>query len=134
MRTRPALVYDGDCAFCSTSVRLIQRYVRPRCEITPWQFADLAAYGTTRSRAEHEVLWVTPTGAVYGGDRAVAKLLLHTGGLWSVAGALLSLPPLRWIAPVVYRLIADNRARLPGGTPACAAPRRGDSTGSSPTA
>ena len=29
-------------------------------------------------------------------------------------------PPLRWLAPYLYRLIARNRHRLPGGTPACA--------------
>ncbi|MEU9098572.1 DUF393 domain-containing protein [Streptomyces sp. NPDC048361] len=122
MRTRPVLVYDGDCAFCSTCVNFAERRLRPRCESVPWQFADLDVLGVTQQRAEHEVLWVTPTGAVYGGAQGVAKLLLSSGGGWSVLGALLTLPPARWIAHGVYRLVADHRDRMPGGTPACALP------------
>lgn len=122
MPTRPVLVYDGDCAFCSSCVAFAERRLRPRCLIVPWQRADLASLGVDRRRAEYEVLWVTPPGVVYGGAEAVAKLLLSAGGAWAVAGALLRMPPVRWIARGVYRVIADNRDRMPGGTPACALP------------
>ncbi|MFI8191536.1 thiol-disulfide oxidoreductase DCC family protein [Streptomyces sp. NPDC085946] len=122
MRTRPVLVYDGDCGFCTGSVRLVARVVRPRCDAVPSQRADLAALGVAPERARHEALWVTPTGTVYGGAQAVAKLLLSAGGAWPVAGALLTLPPVRWAAHVVYRLVADNRRRLPGRTAGCALP------------
>ncbi|MDT0345628.1 thiol-disulfide oxidoreductase DCC family protein [Streptomyces litchfieldiae] len=122
MRTPPVLVYDGDCAFCTSSVQFAERRVRPRCEIVPWQFADLDGLGVTRRRAEHEVLWVTPRGRVYGGARAVAKALLSAGGAWAVLGAVLSLPVVRWAAHGAYRIIAVNRHRMPGGTPACAIP------------
>ncbi|MGW0560155.1 thiol-disulfide oxidoreductase DCC family protein [Streptomyces sp. NPDC003016] len=122
MRTEPVLVYDGDCAFCTTSVNFAERLLRPRCEITPWQFADLDSLGVTRQRAAYEVLWVTPAGAVHGGAQGVAKLLLNAGRGWAVLGALLTLPPLRWLAHGVYRLVANNRERMPGGTPACALP------------
>jgi predicted DCC family thiol-disulfide oxidoreductase YuxK len=122
MRSRPVLVYDGDCAFCTSSVRFAERHLRLNCEVTPWQFADLGALGVTRERAEYELLWVAPDGAVRGGAQAVAKLLLGAGRGWAVAGALLALPPLRWLAHGVYRLIANNREKMPGGTPACAVP------------
>lgn len=122
MLTQPVLVYDGDCAFCTSAVHFAERRVRPRCDAVPWQFADLDALGVTQRRAEHEILWVTPTGTVYGGTRAVAKLLLSTGKGWAVLGALLNLPPLRWPAHALYRLIANNRAHMPGGTPTCALP------------
>lgn len=120
MRSRPVLVYDGDCGFCGASVRFAQRLLRPRCAVTPWQLADLPALGVTQERAEHEALWVTPAGAVHGGSQAVARLLLSARGGWPVLGALLTLPPVRWAAHVVYRLVADNRSRLPGSTTACA--------------
>ncbi|MEU3191123.1 DUF393 domain-containing protein [Streptomyces sp. NPDC006992] len=120
---RPVLVYDGDCAFCTAALRFGERHVRPRCESEPWQSADLTGLGVTREHAEHEVLWVTPTGAVYGGAQAVAKALLSADGGWTVAGAVLTLPPFRWVAHLGYRLIAANRHRLPGGTAACAVPR-----------
>lgn len=116
------LIFDGDCGFCTTSVGVAQRLVRPRCDAVAWQRADLASLGVTAERAHHEALWVTPTGRVYGGAQAVAKILLSAGGVWSVVGAVLSLPPLRWAARAVYRLVADNRGRLPGGTAACAVP------------
>ncbi|MEU0144422.1 DUF393 domain-containing protein [Streptomyces sp. NPDC006288] len=122
MRTRPVLVYDGDCVFCTSSVVFAERRLRPCCESTPWQFADLAPLGVTRERAAYELLWITPTGTVHGGAQAVAKLLLSAGGGWSVLGALLTLPPVRWIAHGAYRLVADHRERMPGGTPACAMP------------
>ncbi|GAA2485839.1 hypothetical protein GCM10010406_22550 [Streptomyces thermolineatus] len=122
MRNRPVLVYDGDCSFCTSSVRFAEQRVRPRCEVVPRQFADLAALGVTQERAEHELLWVTPVGKVYGGAQAVAKLLLSAGSGWAVLGALLALPPVRRPAHVLYRLVADNRERMPGGTAACALP------------
>ncbi|GAU70197.1 hypothetical protein SSP35_17_00520 [Streptomyces sp. NBRC 110611] len=122
MRTQAVLVFDGDCGFCTTSVAFAERRVRPRCRSVPWQFADLRALGIPQERAEHEVLWVTPAGTVYGGAHAVAKLLLSAGRGWAPLGALLTLPPLRWAAHRVYRLVADNRQRMPGGTAACALP------------
>ncbi|WP_329176557.1 thiol-disulfide oxidoreductase DCC family protein [Streptomyces sp. NBC_01477] len=122
MPIRPVLVYDGDCAFCTTCVTFAERRLRPRCVTVPWQRADLPSLGVDQRRAEYEVLWVTPAGAVYGGAEAVAKLLLSAGGVWAVAGAVLRMPPVRWIARGVYRLVADNRQRMPGGTPACALP------------
>ncbi|MFE5734652.1 thiol-disulfide oxidoreductase DCC family protein [Streptomyces sp. NPDC056528] len=125
MRSRPVLVYDGDCGFCTTAARFAERRVRPRCDVVPWQFADLGALGVTRERAAYEVLWVTPVGAVDGGARAVAKALVSAGGTWALLGRTLLLPGVRWIARRVYRFVATHRHRLPGGTPACAVPRGG---------
>ncbi|MGW7262165.1 thiol-disulfide oxidoreductase DCC family protein [Streptomyces sp. NPDC054842] len=119
MRTRPVLVFDGDCGFCTRAVDILRRLVKPRCEAVPWQRADLAALGTDRHRAQYEALWVTPTGTVYGGVQAVAKLLMSAGGGWAVAGTVLTLPLVRWIAHGAYRVVAHNRGRLPGGTAAC---------------
>ncbi|GAA1912685.1 hypothetical protein GCM10009753_50860 [Streptantibioticus ferralitis] len=122
MRTQPVLVYDGDCGFCTTSVTFAEKRIRPLCEVTPWQFAELDPLGVTQRRAEYELLWITPDGSVYGGAQAVAKLLLSARGGWAVLGALLKLPPIRWAAHGLYRIIADNRDRMPGGTAACALP------------
>ncbi|MBX9426773.1 thiol-disulfide oxidoreductase DCC family protein [Streptomyces lateritius] len=124
MRSRPVLVYDGDCGFCTTSANFVERHVRPRCDIVPWQFTDLDALGITRERAAYEVVWVAPAGAVDGGARAVAKTLLSAGGVWAPLGAVLLLPGVRGVARGVYRLVATHRHRLPGGTPACAVSRR----------
>lgn len=61
---------------------------------------------------------------MYGGAQAVARLLMRSGGAWAYLGALLTLAPVRPLAALGYRWVARNRHRLPGGTPACALPRR----------
>jgi predicted DCC family thiol-disulfide oxidoreductase YuxK len=38
---------------------------------------------------------------------------------WPAAGAVLSAPLVAQAAQAVYRVVASNRHRLPGGTPAC---------------
>ncbi|MEU2601734.1 thiol-disulfide oxidoreductase DCC family protein [Streptomyces hirsutus] len=119
MRIRPVLVYDGDCAFCTASVNLARRRLRPRCEIIQWQSADMDSLRIDRKQAEYELLWITPSGVVHGGAQAVARLLLNSPRGWAVPGILLSLPPIRWLAHGVYRIIANNRDHMPGGTLEC---------------
>jgi predicted DCC family thiol-disulfide oxidoreductase YuxK len=118
----PALVFDGDCAFCTRSADVARRILPDDVQVVPWQFFDLATAGVTAQRAQLEVLWIGRDGAVAGGAPAVAQALRAAGLPWSLAGVVLALPPLRWIAPFGYRLIAANRYRLPGGTAACRLP------------
>ena len=119
---RPALIYDGDCGFCTRSASLARRVLPADCAVVPWQGADLAAVGATAERAQSEVLWVPRTGDVVGGARAVAAALRSAGPGWAVLGRLLQLPPVDRLADAVYRAVAANRMRLPGGTAACALP------------
>lgn len=119
---RPVLLYDGDCGFCTRCAELLDRWVHTSATLLPWQLADHDALGTTRRRAEREVLWVGTDGRIEGGASAVARVLLTGGRGWRVLGGLLSLPLVRWIGAALYRLVAHYRHRLPGGTPACALP------------
>lgn len=126
VRDRPLLVFDGDCAFCTSAAgwlgdRLAGDPVTD-AELAPWQFTDLAAIGTSPERARREVLWLGADGGLYGGADAVSHWLRHAGGGWALLGRLIALPGLRIAAAAGYRLIARNRHRLPGGTPACALP------------
>jgi predicted DCC family thiol-disulfide oxidoreductase YuxK len=120
--TRPVLLFDGDCAFCTTCVGLVEKRIKPEAEIIAWQFADLAALGVSEAQASDALQWVEPDGAVLAGHRAVAAMLLSSGPIWRFAGRLLLLPGISWVAAHAYRLIAANRHRLPGGTPACQRP------------
>ncbi|HEY8480429.1 MAG TPA: DUF393 domain-containing protein [Spirillospora sp.] len=119
---RPVLVYDGDCGFCTSSVRFIERHVPVRATVVAYQFADLGALGTTVERAEREVLWIDRAGRVSGGAEAVGRMLTDAGGLWKAAGVVMRVAPVSWAARAVYRIIAANRHRMPGGTAACALP------------
>lgn len=120
--TSGTLVFDGDCAFCTRSADVARRLLPAGSAIVAWQFLDLVEAGVTAERAQAEVLWIGRDGEVSGGAAAVAQALRAAGRPWSLAGVLLDAPPLRWVAPSVYRLVAANRYRLPGGTAACRVP------------
>ncbi len=118
-RTRPVLVFDGDCAFCTSSVRLLEK-IGPKAEIVAWQLTDLDALGLTNETASAAVQWVGVDGTIRSGHEAIAAALGSAGGIWALVGRALLLPGVAPVAAGGYRLIADNRHRLPGGTPACA--------------
>lgn len=128
-RNEPWLVFDGDCAFCTTSATWVaDRLHRPQgpdARLVPWQFTDLATLGTTSERTQREVLWVTPDGEIAGGAAAFGHWLRFRGGPYGVVGRAMDLPGVRRLAAAVYRLIAQNRDRMPGGSPACALPPAG---------
>lgn len=118
---RPILIFDGDCAFCTSSAQWVQRRLKSDVAVEPWQYVDLALYGTDAHRARHEVIWVDYSGRLSGGAQAFAQWLIHSGRQpWKLVGSMITVPPVRWIAAGVYRVIANNRDRMPGGTPACA--------------
>jgi predicted DCC family thiol-disulfide oxidoreductase YuxK len=121
-RERPVLLFDGDCAFCTSSVRVLQR-IGPVAEIVAWQRTDLAELGVSEEKAAAALRWVEVDGALRSGHEAVAAALLSAGRAWRIAGRILLLPGISWAAARTYRLVADNRHRLPGGTLACALPR-----------
>jgi predicted DCC family thiol-disulfide oxidoreductase YuxK len=112
------LVFDGDCSFCTSSARLAARLVKSAGTV-PWQRADLDALGVRQEDAIASVQWVGADGRVSGGAEAIARMLLTGTLLLRLLGGLMLLPGIRRLADVVYRLVAKNRSRLPGGTPAC---------------
>ena len=115
----PVLVFDGDCAFCTSCVHFVEGWIRPEAEIVAWQFADLPALGLSEERASEALQWVGRGGEVRGGHEALAAMLACAGAPWRLAGRVLLLPGISPLAARAYRLIAANRHRLPGGTPAC---------------
>jgi predicted DCC family thiol-disulfide oxidoreductase YuxK len=118
-RARPVLIYDGDCAFCTRCARFAQR-IAPDAEIVAWQLTDLAELGITEGQAADAVQWVGADGTVRSGHEAVAATLSNAGRIGKIIGGAILLPGVSWMAANAYRLLADNRHRLPGGTPACA--------------
>lgn len=131
MKTRdePWLIFDGDCAFCTSTANWVamrlHRTGGPNARLVAWQFTDLTALGTTSERTQREVLWITPAGEIFGGAAAFAQWLTFRGLPYAVLGRAMGLPAVRTLAAAVYRLIARNRHRMPGGSPACALPPPG---------
>jgi predicted DCC family thiol-disulfide oxidoreductase YuxK len=120
-----AFIYDGDCAFCSSSARFLRRYAPSEAELVPWQRVNLPEIGLTERECADSVRWVGADGSRGAGPVAIGHLLCTARWYWRPVGRVLRTPPGRWLAWPVYRWVARNRHRLPGGTPACSVPVRG---------
>lgn len=118
-RTQPALVYDGDCAFCTACANAVER-IATDVDVVAWQLADLDELGITAEQAAEAVRLVEPDGAVRTGHEAIAGVLEAAGGVWRPLGRVLVQPGVSWLAARAYAAVAANRGRLPGATPACA--------------
>lgn len=119
---RPLLVFDGDCAFCTRSVRFVERRIRRHPAIRAWQSLDLDSFGLSQAECEEAVQWIGPAGERASAHVAVARTLVHGGKGWAVLGRILLVPGIEAVAGFVYRWIARNRHRMPGGTAQCNLP------------
>jgi predicted DCC family thiol-disulfide oxidoreductase YuxK len=121
--SRALLVFDGDCAFCTTWVNRLQAVLPVFPPTTPWQWINLEPYALSRADVD-QFAWVITPGHQYAGHLALSALLrMQPVATLRFLGHLLATPPFSFAAAIGYRLIAANRSRLPGGTPACAMPR-----------
>ena len=106
---------DGRCAFCQWAQGVVERadtghavefrdYNLPaHAAQAPFPLSDLA----------HAMHVQTPDGRWHIGFRgwlAVLKVLPR----WRWLGRLMGGVPLRWLGPLVYRVVAANRYRIPG--------------------
>ena len=112
-------LFDGDCAFCTSCARFVERHIPTSARVVAWQFADLDRLGVTAADAEAAVQWIPAGGRVTAGPAAVADLLRDAGSYWGPLGSLIGTRPILHVAWPAYRWIARNRHRLPGGTAAC---------------
>jgi len=116
------VLYDADCGFCTASARWLERH--GTCRVTPWQSVDLDALHLTQQDVTTAVWWLDESGrATASGAQAIAEALRTCGPAYRLIGFLMTLPVLRWLAAVVYGVVARNRYRLPGATDACRLPR-----------
>lgn len=117
--SRGTLVFDGDCGFCTWVADKAKRWIRPRANIVAYQFADLGSLGLTAVQCSQALQWVDADGSHRAAGRAVSGALLASPQPWPILGAALDLPGMSFVVEHVYALIARNRYRLPGATPAC---------------
>jgi predicted DCC family thiol-disulfide oxidoreductase YuxK len=116
----PTLIFDGDCSFCTSSARWIERRLPDGVEVVAWQFVDdLDALGLSLDEVNDKAWWITADGRRRGGHLAIAEALIAAGGFWKVLGRISLVPPIRWVSAAVYAVVSRYRHRMPGGTPAC---------------
>jgi predicted DCC family thiol-disulfide oxidoreductase YuxK len=109
--SRPLLIFDGDCRFCTACATWAQRRLRD-ADVVPGQRVDVAAYGLTAKDVSAAAWWVDDRRRVYRGHRAIGKALQACGGWWRAVSWLCLTPPFSWVAWAVYGLVA----RLASGT------------------
>ena len=118
------LFFDGDCAFCSKSVRQVVRFDRQqRVYFAPLQGKLSAEKGFTRYAAESDgtmVLLRESDGKVFIRSDALIELARALGGAWRLFTTARFIPkPLR---DSVYRWVADHRYLFIGKSDACSLP------------
>lgn len=114
------LLHDGDCGFCAAAAAwLVRRGMRAGSR--PLQTAEVA-WALDGERARGEVPFRHPDGRVSWGERAIADALRTCPAPLRFAGQLLGSRAGHLVGAPVYRLVARNRHRLPGGTGACSLP------------
>ncbi len=123
-RRTQVLLFDGDCGFCTSVARWARRRLPPSASVLPWQVVpDLSVFGLTGRQTARHAYWVDAEGRTHRGHLAVAETLRAMGPLWRAIGTAARIPPISWVAEVVYELVSRLRHHLPGGTPACRLPR-----------
>jgi predicted DCC family thiol-disulfide oxidoreductase YuxK len=116
---RATLVFDGDCGFCTTVATHFKKRSRVPIDIAAWQLTDLKLLGLTAQQASAQV-YLASDGKLFGGHEAFAEFMrLQDDPFHRAVARTMRAPGLRRLSAWGYRLVAKNRHRLPGGTPAC---------------
>ena len=123
MSEKLVLIYDGDCKFCQLSLEFGIRHMKVFPSYVAFQKIEPWAFGLTEEQVRSEI-WLVDKGPDQtlrlGGHLAAAAILqMQSNVLYRMAGFLMKTPPTSWLAKIVYRWIAQNRHRLPGGTKQC---------------
>jgi predicted DCC family thiol-disulfide oxidoreductase YuxK len=113
------VIYDGDCAFCSSAARFAQRRIAKELNFAAYQLTELAPYGLTAAECAQSLKFVDQNGKIHSAQNAIAEILISSGKLWYGFGKFLKLPGINFLAALGYKFVAANRHRLPGGTPTC---------------
>ncbi len=117
------LFFDGECAFCSASVRRVAGLDKEgRVNFAPLQGKLAAEKGLTRYVAQDGsmVLIRESDGRVFTHSSGLLELMNALGGVWRVFMVFKLVP--RFLRDVVYRWVARNRYKFMGKTNACGLP------------
>lgn len=93
-----ALLYDGDCRFCTYGVEWFRRTFDPAAESRPWG----------EDEAADAVQWIDGANRAAGADAVAAWLRTSRRHRWIVPLIPLGLP----LGRLLYPVVARNRRRL----------------------
>jgi predicted DCC family thiol-disulfide oxidoreductase YuxK len=107
-RTKPTLIYDGDCNFCRRWVARWKHVTLDRVDYICSQEIGDRFPQIDRGRFESSVVFVDAK--VYEGAQAVFRTLSHSPKWRWTLSLYRSLPGFSWITEAIYRLVANNRS------------------------
>ena len=79
-----------------------------------WQDTDLASLGLTAEQCDTAVQFVSIDRRISSGSDAAARVLIVAGFPFNIAGRIMLLPGISFIAQSVYKWVANNRRRFKG--------------------
>jgi predicted DCC family thiol-disulfide oxidoreductase YuxK len=121
--TNQVLIYDGDCKFCQLSLEFGIRHLSTFPKYVAFQKIDPIKFGLTIEQVKTQIWLVAQSPdqtKPKGGHLAAGEILLmQKNPFYKVLGWLIKTPPTSFLADVVYRWVAKNRHRMPGGSRQC---------------
>lgn len=109
---RPLLIFDGDCSFCRRWIARWQRLTGEAVHYQPYQRVAGSFPQIPKTDFGRAVHLVEADGTVTRAAEAVFRSLSLGGRLRGLRWLYEHLPPFRWTAEVLYRLVARNREML----------------------
>jgi predicted DCC family thiol-disulfide oxidoreductase YuxK len=109
---RLALVYDGECEFCSRLAEWVRRQDRGgRIDVGANQEPGLIeSLGLTRQEVDRASWAVEAGGAKFEGAAGINRVLRELGGGWRLLAALYRIPPVGRVEDRYYARVARRRA------------------------
>lgn len=123
MTTNQVLIYDGDCKFCQLSLEFGIRHLPTFPKYVAFQKIDPAKFGLTLEQVKTQI-WIaseapSPVNPRGGHLAASVILQMQKNPFLRLLGWFIKTPPTSFLADWVYRWVAKNRHRLPGGSRQC---------------
>lgn len=122
----PVVFFDGVCGLCNQTVNFLISIDRhKRLRYAPLQGETASEKLPEDLRTDLSTMILFDSRGISKKSTAVARTLMHVGGLWSLLGGLL------WLIPAPFRnfgysIVAMNRYRIWGKHETCRLPRPGE--------
>ncbi len=109
------LLYDGDCGICSKSAEIISKYNTEKVfNILPYQFFDFTIYPILSNEiAQQTVILIDKNlNRHFTQSAAVFQILCNLNGVLKIIGKLFNNKLFILLCNPLYKLIAQNRAKI----------------------
>ena len=108
-RSKPLLIFDGDCGFCSRSVESWKAKTGDRIDYEPYQTVAKEFPQIAESEFAKAVHFVDQDGTITKGAEAVFRLMSYAPGKTWMYRAYRKVPLVAPMSELGYQVVAKNR-------------------------